>query len=46
MYMLREKYRAIAQYYEVGLCVVLYCVEDSNPYQLSRPGSSVGRALA
>ena len=27
-------------------CVVLCCVVDSNPYQLSCPGSSVGRALA
>ena len=25
---------------------MLYCVVDSNPYQLSCPGSSVGRALA
>ena len=34
-------YCAIAQWFEVCLCVV-----DSNPYQLSCPGSSVGRALA
>ena len=38
-------YCAIAQWFEVCLCVV-YCVEDLNPYQLSCPGSSVGRALA
>ena len=35
---------AIAQWFEV--CLVLCCVVDSNPYQLSCPGSSVGRALA
>ena len=28
------------------ICLVLCCVEDLNPYQLSCPGSSAGRALA
>ena len=37
-------YCAIALWFEV--CLVLYCVVDSNHYQLSCPGSSVGRALA
>ena len=34
-------YCAIAQWFEVLCCVV-----DSDPYQLSCPGSSVGRVLA
>ena len=33
----------VTQWYEVCLCPVLYCVVDSNPYQLSCPGSSVAR---
>ena len=38
----------IARWLEVCLCLVLCCVEDSNPYQLSGPStySSVGRVLA
>ena len=35
---------AIAQLFEV--CLVLCCVVASNPYKLSCPCSSVGRALA
>ena len=36
----------IAQWFDVCLCVVLYCIEDSNPYYhyQSYPGSLVGRA--
>ena len=32
-------------YHTIGL-YALCCVVDSNPYPLSRPGSSVGTALA
>ena len=35
----------IEQWFEVCLCPVLYCVVDSNPYQPSCPGSSVGKVL-
>ena len=39
-------YCAIAQWFEVCLYLVLCCVVDSNPYQLSCPGSSVGWVLS
>ena len=35
----------IEQWFEVCLCPVLYCVVDSNSYQPSCPGSSVGKVL-
>ena len=38
-------FRMREQLFEVFLCLVLYCVVDKNPYQLSVPGSSVGRVL-
>ena len=44
-YILSESLLCHSTAVEIYLCLVLYCVGDLNPYPLSCPGNSVGRAL-